>query len=379
LFTYLQKSLACHDHFHCCILHSGGLSMVSSISALRKRSAFTLIELLVVIAIIAILIGLLLPAVQKVREAAARSQCSNNLKQLGLAAHMYHDQNNKFIPGSMSMPNNTNAGGRFSGFLLLLPNIEQGPLKTQIDAYSLTATPANPLPEPWSNSGPWQQPVKTFLCPSDRADPTGANLKGRNYALNMGDSFDLKNTTGVSRGMFGRDTEYRMADLRDGTTNTVMMSEKRRGVNGQLDLGYALFNIGTATLTTPSVCTAYFNYGTGFWPATAPVGNYNGGQLIASRYADGGVTFNGFTTTSGPNTNACSAGNDGNDTGTHPATSFHTGGVNCAMGDASVRFVRDSISTGTQTASGYNLSGPSPFGVWGAMGSRAGGETVNDN
>jgi prepilin-type N-terminal cleavage/methylation domain-containing protein len=154
----------------------------------RARTAFTLVELLVVIAIIAILIGLLLPAVQKIREAAARTQCRNNLKQLGLAAHNYHDVNHSLPPGWLGTspvvdnyagqpfgPDTWDFGwpGQFVGVLFyLLPYIEQANLQTQ----TVAGMPAEYF-NPNFNYGPWwtcygtwaaaQNRVKTFECPAD--------------------------------------------------------------------------------------------------------------------------------------------------------------------------------------------------------------------
>src|SRR5437879_939728 len=135
-----------------------------------KRRGFTLIELLVVIAIVAILIALLLPAVQKVREAAARTQCQNNLKQFGLALHSHHDAKNGMPPGKDS--------NGFSGFAYLLPYVEQDNLYRQIN---FTVKENNA-----ANNAPRGTVVKIFLCPSDPVAAAPAGGAGQNYRLNQG-------------------------------------------------------------------------------------------------------------------------------------------------------------------------------------------------
>src|SRR5215469_16448918 len=144
------------------------------------RNAFTLIELLVVIAIIAILIGLLLPAVQKVREAAARIQCQNNLKQLGLALHSYHDALGSFPAGRDPWPK------PFSAQAHLLPFVEQQNLQNLVDFTQPTSTGVN--------AAAAATPVKLFICPSDPAGGRvpGSAFGGNNYAANVG--------TGVNSG-----------------------------------------------------------------------------------------------------------------------------------------------------------------------------------
>src|SRR5437763_3889069 len=131
-----------------------------------QRRGFTLIELLVVIAIIAILIGLLLPAVQKVREAANRVKCSSNLKQLGLAAHHYHDVNGHFPPGIGYYPPASGAFGTY--FFHLLPYVEQDPLYRSALAVVAFPPPAGPTAVYYpGNNNVYSRRVAVFLCPSD--------------------------------------------------------------------------------------------------------------------------------------------------------------------------------------------------------------------
>jgi prepilin-type N-terminal cleavage/methylation domain-containing protein len=209
----------------------------------RSRRGFTLIELLVVIAIIAILIGLLLPAVQKVREAAARMSCKNNLKQIGLAMHNYHDAMNGFPPGYTSNAAGSDGTGPGWGWAAyLLPYLEQGNVHRLID-FNVALTAAGP------HDTARQSNVPFLRCPSDvRQDPIalsefvspgalGTSLARSNYVACYGNTPFLGEDPvvpaqhltidGISgRGMFYRNSRTRMADVRDGLSNTLMVGER---------------------------------------------------------------------------------------------------------------------------------------------------------
>ena len=190
---------------------------------MQKTKAFTLVELLVVIAIIGILVALLLPAVQAAREAARRMSCSNNLKQLGLASHNYHDTHKKFPAGSLNwatLPGQVNPPKfrNVSLFVLLLPQVEQGPLSAAWD-----------FNDPWQNvlAGRAATVLSVLQCPSDASttkvatDSSGRQFGLTSYGGNGGvQSYHPNRAT--RDGVFYFGSDVRIADILDGTTNTLL-------------------------------------------------------------------------------------------------------------------------------------------------------------
>lgn len=298
---------------------------------LPRPRGFTLIELLVVIAIIAVLIGLLLPAVQKVREAAARSTCQNNLKQLGLGMHNFHDSNGSFpIAGTHNVGNSSSSGSTSyaEGWAVyLLPFIEQANLH---DLYNFNSDRARDNPQVVGAN------IPNMKCPSDaeRKDPWSNSVpfaKG-NYAVNCGAGnafvnadFNLKR----QRGPFHIGLRYgaEIAAIEDGTSSTILLAELVAGDRS-----------GDVR---------------GVW--SYPTGSYISGGQPASVAAADRILLP-------PNGNAlddnlmdqpgrCSAdGEDrwlrcvsGGNQAFQTARSKHSGGVNVCMADGSVRFIRDNI------------------------------------
>jgi prepilin-type N-terminal cleavage/methylation domain-containing protein/prepilin-type processing-associated H-X9-DG protein len=377
----------------------------------QRRRGFTLIELLVVIAIIAVLIALLLPAVQSAREAARRAQCVNNLKQIGLGLHNYHQATGVFPPGHGQAAHQPNYAGGYAGWTewsaqaMLLPYMEQTPMYNSINfsfngGYDYGAN---------CNSTVWTAKLSMFACPSDPNNgkgnvPAGTGLpntnnyrasigtttavgwtngaaptQGAGYASCQPDPFRFGNPPGCSpyaTGLFAYWISYGITDCTDGTSNTVAFSESlvgdstgsvSRNNNSVTGVGGAAFmewmDISGAPMT--SIVQALQAC------STAYASGQNISTANGNRWGWGASTMSMFHTIVPPNSkqyrwNSCRDGCGGcgpDDAIFSNAQSNHTGGVNVLFADGSVKFIKDSIAMPT----------------WFALGTKANGEVISSD
>jgi len=324
---------------------------------MKRHRGFTLIELLVVIAIIAVLIALLLPAVQSAREAARRTHCVNNMKQMGLALHNYHDAMSIFPPGyiaaSTFIDGETDTSPGWSWASMMLPQLDQAPLYSSINFWLPIQAPAN-------TTGT-QTLVSAFLCPSDQLPSGGtfpvtdglgntlATVAPSSYAASTGsDAADVAlglNNDGLGNGPFFRNSGIRIAAIIDGTSQTVLLLERAWGDSE-----------GTWTGAVPGgvILRGPFNPCPGSADATylAPC------LILAHCHL--------------LNTNADT------DSGLDDPSNFHPGGANVLFADGSVHFLKSVLGDAGVNPGGSTRYTPSSL-IQQALGTRAGGEVVSSD
>jgi len=311
---------------------------------LLRRRAFTLIELLIVIAIIAVLIGLLLPAVQSAREAARRIQCVNNLKQIGLGLHNYYDTHTA-LPGAYLDYNST----KFSALSQILPYVEQSPMFNALNFMVIFSDPMN--------STILNAKVSGFMCPDDPINTLEASGAQTNYMACMGSGVVWQSASGPNAGMpapngvFYGNSATTFAAITDGLSNTALFSEREVAdgnnaiVSPKTDVFFSPLAPTTADQAA-QMCQAVDIY-----DLANQFPLFMGAPWINGQHV--------FQTITGPNTRSC-----GFFTilrATMPPSSRHPGGVNVLFGDGSVKFVKDTVS----------------IPAWRATGTRAGGEVIS--
>lgn len=359
------------------------------------QRGFTLVELLVVIAIIGILIALLLPAVQAAREAARRMQCSNNFKQYGIAMHNYHDINNSLPAANAILPqsertlqttqySNPANEALWSATVFLFPYMEQGAVyDDMVEAAKPTATTR--LNTPWQDHTALKPRISSLHCPSDNnsSKPDANSGNGRSSIVlcrgdatwsSSGNNSDGYNSPCDNRALFIPQRWKGMAACTDGTSSTVIASETvttAMGTSTRIKGGIRL----QASANNASQRRDCFNArGTGGAFTGTAAGAWRG-----SWFGDGRVPNGGFNTILPPNSVSCNHSGNDSTFGPISPSSNHSGGVLVLKMDGSVTFVSETVDCGEYLLSDEPApsthTGASIFGVWGASGTPACGES----
>ena len=356
----------------------------------RPTRGFTLIELLVVIAIIGVLIALLLPAVQAAREAARRAQCTNNLKQIGLAIHNYVSVND-CVPPADQMVYSPSKGkiisnGDFSAHVRLLAFMEQQPMYNAIN-FSLPVL--NDTYGEYVNSTVSLARLNSFLCPSAiwpaytgtglAAGPyTSVTVTGNCYFASMGSSleYDATNTGGPPNGLFyfngtNHAPPVSLAAVTDGLSNTIAFGEWKPGTGNlsavtipqdiQFAAAGSLSPNSMDMVMSPNNLVKFQSWQASCMSGTRAPRTPTLGQFWAVGLPM--LTMGNIILGPNPKTLNCAFTNSYNSGGMYGLSSYHSGGCNVAMGDGSVRFLKDSVALPT---------------IW-ALGSRAQGEVLSAN
>ncbi len=312
---------------------------------MNRNRAFTLIELLVVIAIIAVLVAILLPAVQQAREAARRSTCKNNLKQIGIALHNYHDVYGMFPPGHMdTYTDYVSAGARhhFSWMTSLLPMLEQNAIYDLIDFEAVSLTTNSNLNPIYYSAGTVDIPV--FLCPSDPVPRMDPNLAPTNYMGSQGNRCNCRAKD--CDGVFGHSSYTPMSWITDGLSQTIAVGETLKGDldPNTVNDNYIFTNTSGSNAADVTTCQSVY-------PNAAD---------RATVWIAGQPQYNIMATIRPPNDKNfdCIAPNYG--CTNFAARSAHKGGAQLIFCDGSVHFISENIDKGTYQALGSRDSGDIP-------------------